>query len=107
LLALQFLQRRKNQSPPRPARQNSKPNAQPPVTRIRVGPAIANSNLLEHPHPIYPPEAKAKKVQGAVKLDVIIGRDGFVKRTKVISGDALLAHAAMDAAGEWNGNTRC
>jgi beta-lactamase regulating signal transducer with metallopeptidase domain len=68
------------------------------VQTIRIGGAVAAVNLQESPPPIYPPLAKAASVQGTVKLQILIGTDGHVNYTTVISGHPLLITAAMDAA---------
>ena len=51
--------------------------------------------------PVYPPEAKAKKIEGAVVMAAIIGTDGFVKELRLISGDPLLAQSALEAVRQW------
>jgi TonB family protein len=71
------------------------------VQTIGVGGAVAAASLQESPSPIYPPLAKAASVQGTVKLQILIGTDGHVKYTNVISGHPLLATAAMDAAKQY------
>jgi TonB family protein len=56
---------------------------------------------LAHPDPIYPPIAKAARVQGTVELAVVIDRDGKVSSQKVMSGPAMLQQAALDAVRKW------
>lgn len=50
---------------------------------------------------VYPAAAAAKKIQGQVWLKVYISEAGDVKQVEIISGDPLLAKAAMDAAKKW------
>jgi protein TonB len=73
------------------------PGAQP----LRIGGNIQSTKLISQPRPIYPPEAKAARVQGKVQLSAVIGTDGAVKTLDVISGDALLVPAALDAVKQW------
>jgi protein TonB len=40
-------------------------------------------------------------IQGAVKLDAIINKDGTIQDLKVISGHPLLVKAALDAVRQW------
>lgn len=47
--------------------------------------------------PEYPSEAKEKHIEGTVLLNVDIDKEGNVARVELISGDPLLAPAAMDA----------
>ncbi len=51
--------------------------------------------------PEYPEEAKQARIQGTVRLDVIIGKDGGVQELNVLSGDPTLAQAAARAVREW------
>jgi TonB family protein len=54
--------------------------------------------LIEAPRPIYPEEAKAKKVEGQVSVEIVIGEDGNVISARPVSGPELLQGAAKDAA---------
>ena len=71
------------------------------VQTIRIGGTVAAANLQQSSPPVYPPLAKAAEVQGIVKLQILIGTDGHVKETTVISGHPLLITAAMDAAEQY------
>jgi TonB family protein len=51
--------------------------------------------------PVYPPEAVRQRVEGAVKLRAIIGRDGTVQSLGLIDGPPLLVPSAMDAVRSW------
>jgi len=64
---------------------------------IRVGAAVAAGNLIDKTVPAYPREAKAARLQGVVTLAVRIGKDGHVTNATVISGDPILAQAAVEA----------
>ena len=70
-----------------------------PDFAIRV-PAMT-AKLVRQPKPMYPPEAKAQRIQGIVKLSAIIAADGTVKNVEVINGDPLLSPAAVDAVRQW------
>src|SRR5262249_34003196 len=70
-------------------------------SRIRIGANVAQANLLRQTEPVYPPLAKQARVQGAVILEIVIGADGSVKETHVISGHPLLEQAAVDAVQTW------
>ena len=50
---------------------------------------------------MYPLEAQANHVEGTVTLRAIIGKDGSTKNLQVLSGDPLLAQAALDAVAKW------
>jgi TonB family protein len=69
--------------------------------RIRIGRQVVANKLIYHVPPKYPPIAKAAGIQGTVKLDAVIGKDGTVKELKVLSGHPLLVKAAIDAVRKW------
>lgn len=68
---------------------------------IRVGGAKQEENLIKKVMPKYPVEAKKKRVQGKVFLDVIISKEGRVESTRLVSGPALLVQSAVDAVKQW------
>ena len=72
-----------------------------PSTRIRVGPAVQERKLVRKVEPAYPDEAKQARIQGTVRFDVIVGRDGTVQNATVISGHPVLITAALDALRQW------
>ena len=55
---------------------------------------------------IPPEQAQALREQGAVVVDIHIGQDGTVQETKVVSGEPLLADAAMAAVRQWRFHPR-
>lgn len=81
--------------PPKPA---AKPE---PPKPIRVGGNVQAANILSRVNPPYPPLAKQARIQGLVKLEGIIARDGTVQQLKVLSGHPLLVPAALDAVKQW------
>ncbi|HUO16332.1 MAG TPA: energy transducer TonB [Verrucomicrobiae bacterium] len=49
----------------------------------------------------FPWEARQKQIQGEVIVEVIISQAGTVERARAISGDPILAQAALEAAKKW------
>jgi periplasmic protein TonB len=41
------------------------------------------------------------KIQGAVVLEVLIGREGVIQHLRVLSGPAILSAAAQEAVKQW------
>ncbi len=68
---------------------------------IRVEVSVAAAILVSQTKPEYPPLAKAARVQGTVKFDVLIGKDGTVQNLHLVSGPPLLVQAAMQAVQQW------
>ncbi len=58
-------------------------------------------NILTKVTPVYPQAAKDAKIQGAVVLDAVIGKDGLIKSLKLVSGPEELTHSAWNAVSQW------
>jgi TonB family protein len=69
--------------------------------RIRVAGESAEARLTFQPKPQYPPLAKMARIQGTVRFEAIIARDGSIEELKTLSGHPLLVKSAMDAVSEW------
>jgi len=52
-------------------------------------------------NPVYPPEALAQKLHGAVVLQALVGRDGSVEDLKIVRGNFVLCRAAIAAVKQW------
>ena len=59
------------------------------------------ANLINQPKPIYPPLAKAARVQGTVKFQARSRKDGTIQNLQLLSGPPLLVQAAMQAVQQW------
>ena len=55
--------------------------------------------MLAPIRPIYPAIAKAARIQGTVAIEAIISKQGVVKQAQVVSGQPMLARAALEAVG--------
>jgi len=77
--------------------------ARPPSapSRIRVGGNVQIQNLIRKVVPAYPKEARDAGIQGIVRFQVIIGKDGIVKEVHLVSGDPALVQAAQDSVQQW------
>ena len=58
-------------------------------------------HLVNMVSPVYPEEAATKKVEGVVRLHVVVGRNGEVEQTYLLGGDPLLTRAAIEAVKQW------
>jgi len=72
-----------------------------PPQKIRVGGNVQQANLIVKVTPAYPPDAKQARIQGVVKLLATINKDGTIQTLDVISGEPVLASAAIDAVKQW------
>jgi len=57
--------------------------------------------MLAKMQPEYHELARVAKVEGTVRLDVVIGKDGTVQSVKVISGHPLLLPTVEAALRKW------
>jgi TonB family protein len=62
---------------------------------LQIGELI---NLVE---PVYPPDARQARLEGTVKLHIVVGTNGEVESFHAVSGPDSLTHAAMIAVREW------
>lgn len=70
-----------------------------PARQVSAG--VMAGNILTKVTPIYPQAAKDAKVQGAVVLDAVIGKDGTIRSLKLVSGPDELTHSAWNAVSQW------
>src|SRR6202011_6320932 len=80
------------------------PSASSTVTgasRVEVSPQTAQSVTVSVP-PDYPLLARQMKVQGAVRLQALISRDGTIQELQILSGPSILATAAREAVKQWH-----
>jgi protein TonB len=69
--------------------------------RIRVGGQVESARLIFQPKPEYPQLAKMARIQGTVRLEAIISKDGTIQDLRVVSGHPLLVKAALEAVQRW------
>jgi TonB family protein len=61
------------------------------------------NRLTVSPHPAYPELAQRVGIQGVVKLQVRVLKDGHVEVLKLLQGEPVLADAAISAVKQWRG----
>lgn len=84
-------------------------SAPPPVSpipsqsgdSIRLTEGMARALAVHTVDPVYPPEARAQRLQGSVVLQAVIGRDGSVQDLKLLRGYFVLGKAAIAAVKQW------
>ena len=84
--------------PPPPVKEKEKPK---PVQRIRVGGNVQAARLVNQPKPVYPPLARQARIQGTVRFNAIIGKDGRIENLTLVSGHPLLVPSATEAVKQW------
>jgi TonB family protein len=69
--------------------------------RISAGALMMERRLLRKVDPIYPAAALDARIQGIVRLNAIVDKDGHVQHVDLVSGHPLLVQAAKDAAKQY------
>lgn len=73
----------------------------PSLATIKVSQGVSQGLVIKRVQPKYPPAALAVRAQGVVQIEATISKDGSVTNVKVLSGDAVLARAAVEAVRQW------
>jgi protein TonB len=68
---------------------------------VRVGGRVAEANLIRRVQPVYPPLAKAARVQGTVEFTAVISKEGNIENLQLVRGHPLLVEAARQAVLQW------
>jgi TonB family protein len=79
------------------------------IATVSLAPYSPRAFAEDHPErkvrikvaPIYPDIARKMKLNGTVRVQVVISPNGSVKETKVIGGHPILVTAAVDAVKKW------
>jgi periplasmic protein TonB len=87
----------------------SNPASQPqPIVRppAPTTPVFRTSNMLQgslirQVQPVYPPLAKAARIQGSVVLAAMISKEGAIANLRLVSGHPMLVQSAIQAVSQW------
>ncbi len=77
------------------------PPPPPPTARPPRISHMMEGNLIYKVQPVYPPLARAARIQGAVVIRAIISRNGTIENLQTLSGHPMLVGAALDAVRQW------
>jgi TonB family protein len=73
----------------------------PILQTLNVSQGVSQGLLIKKVQPAYPPNALRMRLEGAVQIQATIGKSGNIAAVKVLSGEPLLAKAAVDAVKQW------
>ena len=76
------------------------PPPSPAIHTFRTS-TILEVSLIRRVQPLYPPLARSVRVQGAVVLAALIGKEGTIENLRLISGHPMLVPAAIAAVSQW------
>ena len=74
---------------------------QTPAQAVHVSAEVAADLLVSKVDPLYPPLARQARIQGVVRLKVIVGNTGDIEDVQLVSGHPMLAPAAIAAVKQW------
>ncbi len=69
--------------------------------QVQIPGAVQKARLINEVVPEYPPIARQSRIQGLVRLEIIVSADGSVSQIKLLTGHPLLAKAAIQAVQQW------
>jgi TonB family protein len=69
--------------------------------RTKLAGALQAAKLISRVNPEYPSQARGEKLQGTVHLHAIIGKNGSVRRLRVLNGTCSLAQSSFEAVKKW------
>ena len=67
----------------------------------RQGGNVQSARIVRQPKPAYPPLAKQARIQGTVRFEAVIAKDGTIQQLRMVSGHPLLIPAATEAVKQW------
>ncbi|MBZ5666558.1 MAG: TonB family protein [Acidobacteriia bacterium] len=73
----------------------------PTLATLRISQGVSQGLVIKRVQPKYPQAALAVHAQGAVQIEATITKEGIVTNLKVLSGDPVLARAALEAVRQW------
>jgi protein TonB len=82
--------------PPPPPPTTANPNAP-----LHIGGQVKAPIAISKPNPVYPRLALQARVEGDVKIDAVIDKDGNVVQAHAIDGPPMLIAAALEAVKQW------
>lgn len=72
-----------------------------PAQPDSVNKFVTKGELIKRVNPKYPKQARKKHIEGTVVMKATITKSGDIGNLELVSGDPLLAKAAMEAVKEW------
>jgi protein TonB len=69
--------------------------------RTQIGGDVMLARLVFQPRPGYPPLARQARIQGTVRLQALISKEGKIENLTVLGGHPLLIPAALEAVRQW------
>jgi len=88
-------------APPANLVSSASPSLRPTLSTLHVSQGVSTGLLIKKVAPSYPPNALRMRVEGDVDLVATISKEGNISSIRIVSGDAQLTKAAVDAVKQW------
>ncbi|HEX6823299.1 MAG TPA: TonB family protein [Candidatus Sulfotelmatobacter sp.] len=88
-------------APPANLVPSASPSLRPTLSTLNVSQGVSTGLLIKKVAPSYPSNALRMRVEGNVELVATISKEGNISNIKIVSGDAQLTKAAVDAVKQW------
>lgn len=72
-----------------------------PSVSLAISRGATPARLQQRVEPLYPPDARRLRIEGAVVLRAAIDEAGHVKSVALVNGNPMLANAAIAAVRQW------
>ncbi len=72
-----------------------------PTQIVHLTSILSNARVVSRQQPAYPPLARQMRIEGLVRLEAIISKQGTIEELRVISGHPFLVEAALKAVRQW------
>jgi TonB family protein len=93
--------RRPQKSAPSAPSEKPDKEATPDAGQIRMGGNVIAAKLIKKVQPAYPAKARDERLQGTVRFQAIIAKDGTIAQLHLEKGVCSLAQAGFDAVRQW------
>jgi len=77
------------------------PAAPAPQVRAFRTSSMLEGMVIRRVQPVYPPLARAARIQGSVVLAAVISKEGTIENLRMLSGHPMLVPAAIAAVSQW------
>ena len=75
--------------------------AKPAPVKVFRPSSLLQGSLIRQVQPVYPPLARAARIEGPVVLAAVIAKDGTIDNLQLVSGHPMLVQSALQAVKQW------
>ncbi len=72
-----------------------------PMVRVVRTSTMLEGSIIRRVQPVYPPLARATRIQGQVVLAAVISKSGTIENLQLVTGHPMLVPSAINAVSQW------